>query len=130
MQLSKWMMLLVLAAVVGLAGCRSAPVMNVQEAPVTVVDGKASQEEVAKAIIRAGQSLGWQIKKASPGKMNGTLMVREHMANIEIAYNAKQYSITYKDSKNLNYDGTNIHSNYNGWIQNLNNRIQFELNNI
>jgi hypothetical protein len=31
------------------------------------------------------------------------------------------------DSTNLNYDGTNIHRNYNGWITNLDKAIRSQL---
>jgi hypothetical protein len=49
------------------------------------------------------------------------------MAKIDIMYDKTKYSIHYKDSKNLNYDGTNIHTNYNGWIQRLDQTIQAQL---
>jgi hypothetical protein len=33
----------------------------------------------------------------------------------------------YRDSKDLNYDGSNIHSNYNNWIRNLDQAIKQQL---
>ena len=39
----------------------------------------------------------------------------------------KSYSIEYKASDNLRYDGQKIHSNYNGWIQNLDKAIKTEI---
>jgi hypothetical protein len=62
--------------------------------------------------------------------MLATLDLRTHHAVVEIAYNAKSYSIAYKESNNLNYDGKSIHRNYNGWIHNLQNAINVELNNL
>ena len=37
------------------------------------------------------------------------------------------YSILYRDSNNLDYDGVNIHSNYNGWVQRLSAEINAQL---
>ncbi len=126
MKFSKWMMMGLLVAVAALTGCRSNPVMNVDDAAISL-QNKPSMEQVEKAIIRAGASLGWNIKKIAPGKMEGRLLIRSHVAVVDITYNTKSYSIQYKDSTNLDYDGTNIHSNYNGWVQNLNRNIQQQL---
>ncbi len=109
------------------AGCRTAPVMNIEDSPITVTGGKYTQDDVRKAIIRAGTSLGWKMKDIKPGHMEGTLLIRSHMAKVDIFYDKNKYSIKYKDSSNLNYDGTNIHSNYNGWVQNLDRAIQAQL---
>lgn len=109
-----------------IAGCRTAPVMNIEESPITI-SGKYSSKDVRKAIIRAGTSLGWRVKDVKPGHLEATLLIRKHMAKVDIFYDKKKYSIKYKDSSNLNYDGTNIHSNYNGWIQNLDRSIQAQL---
>jgi hypothetical protein len=46
---------------------------------------------------------------------------------MDIKYNTKSYSIEYKDSQGLKYDGTNIHKNYNSWVMNLDNRIRAQL---
>lgn len=115
------------AALLVLSGCRATPVYNVEDAAVIASTGQSSADNVGKAIIRAGGSLGWVMRKAGDGKLVGTLMLRKHVAIVDIDYSAKSYSIRYKDSQNLNYDGTNIHSNYNGWIQNLNRAIQSQL---
>jgi hypothetical protein len=52
------------------------------------------------------------------------------MAKVDVKYDTKTYNITYKDSSNLEYDGKNIHKNYNGWIQNLDNGIRAQLSNL
>lgn len=110
----------------GLAGCRTAPVYNVENAPVNT-SSKASLEDIKRAIVTAGASLGWQMKEESPGHMVGTLILRKHMAKVDIPYSKSGYSITYKDSAELYYDGSTIHSNYNGWIQNLDKAIKNSL---
>lgn len=122
---------LVLAGIVIalLGGCRSAGIYNVSAAPV-VANKAASMEDVEKAIVRAGVALGWQMKPVEPGLVEGTLHLRTHMAKVDIKYDTKTYNITYKDSSNLDYDGKNIHKNYNGWIQNLDNGIRAQLSNL
>ena len=114
-------------SLLGLAGCRSAPVRNVYDAPVTTGKPAYTTADVKKAIMAAGASLGWQMRDAGPGVIEGTLFLRSHMAQVEIPYTKQNYSITYKNSSNLNYDGTNIHNNYNGWVQNLDNAIKTQL---
>ena len=111
-------------------GCKSAPVYNVQDAAIASGTTKADMADIQKAIVRAGSSLGWQMKAAGPGSMIGTLYLRKHVAVVDIRYNTKTYSILYKESQNLDYDGANIHSNYNGWIQNLNRAIQTQLSTL
>ena len=119
--------LLIGFAAAGLVACRAAPVMDVVDAPVATAGKKLTAEQVKVAIMRAGASLGWQMKEAQPFLLEGTLNLRSHMAQVNIPYSAERYSIVYKDSSNLNYDGTNIHSNYNGWVQNLDRAIKTQL---
>lgn len=114
----------VAALLIALAACRTAPIHNVQNAPVTPTGDQVTMEQVKDAIIRAGSELGWRMRPVEPGLIVGTLNVRDHMAKIEVSYDTDSYDITYKDSNNLNKKGDQIHSNYNGWIQNLDNSIQ------
>jgi hypothetical protein len=113
--------------VVVVTGCRSNPVYNLSDAPVTTSTRNYGVGDVRGAILQAGASLGWQMKAVRPGLIVGTLHVREHMAKIEIPYDRRSYSILYQDSSNLDYDGANIHSNYNGWVQNLSKEINARL---
>lgn len=112
-----------------LGGCRTAPVKNVDNAAITV-SGKYSETDVKKAIITAGRQLGWIMKEVEPGLLEGKLLLRTHVAIVDIPYNKSSYSIKYKSSENLQYSKSDntIHSNYNGWITNLNNGIQVQLN--
>lgn len=81
-------------------------------------------DQVRDAIIRAGGGLGWNMKPVEPGHILGALHLRSHVAKVDIHYDTETYSITYRDSTNLEYQDGNIHSNYNGWIQNLDTAIQ------
>jgi len=126
MRINKYLIALLIGLTIAAAGCRSNPILNVEDSPIDA--NVKSSKDVQKAIIRAGTSLGWKMKSVSDGNIEATLLLRNHMAKVDIRYNRKSYSITYKDSsETLKYDGTNIHPNYNGWIQNLDRNIQAEL---
>lgn len=113
----------VLVFTLGLMGCRSAPIYNVEQSPIGV-SAAASLKDIQKTIITAGAGLGWKMKEQVPGTITGTLNLRKHMAVVEIPYSNTEYSIIYKDSAELGYDGSSIHKNYNGWVQNLDRAIQ------
>lgn len=120
--------LIALITVAAIAACaRNTPVYNVSEVPVAASKPNPSLDEVGKAIIRAGVTLGWEMKPVKPGQILGTLNLREHMAVVDVNYTPQAYSIQYKDSSNLNYDGQTIHKNYNGWVQNLDKAIRAQL---
>ncbi|MCR4300950.1 MAG: hypothetical protein NUV51_05010 [Sulfuricaulis sp.] len=112
------------------AGCRSNPVLNIEDAAVVTGKSQASADEVKNAIMLAGKSLGWVMKPGGAGSILATLNLRKHMAVVDIKYNTKTYSIIYKNSQYLDYDGTNIHGNYNGWVQRLNQAIQVQLSGV
>jgi hypothetical protein len=107
-----------------LIGCRSNPVVYNVNAPVlTYGQTKPTLEQVEKEIVVAATSLGWSVKRVEPGKVTATLLVRQHRAVVDIGFTVDNFNITYSDSENLKYDGTNIHSNYNRWIKRLENTI-------
>lgn len=109
-----------------LAGCRSAPVYDVTSAPV-IAPKQVSMQDVERAVMRAGAGLGWQMNPKRPGHIEGTIVLRTHKAVVDITYDTKTYNIKYKDSANLEYNGSSIHSNYNGWVQNLDKAIRTQL---
>ena len=104
------------------------PIYNVLSSPIPPTPA-ATMENIEKAIMRAGLTLGWQIVPKGPGKIEAILNIRKHQAVIDITYDTKSFNINYKDSVNLDYregDKT-IHSNYNGWIQNLEKGIRAQV---
>ena len=105
---------------IAVASCRTATVYNVNNAPLNAVK-PATMSQVDAAIKRAGGGLGWQMRDVAPGHIEARLPIRTHLAVADIYYTTKDFSIKYKDSNNLNYDKADntIHSNYNGWVQNL-----------
>lgn len=124
--LRKTLRILIPAMALLVVGCRIAPVYDVNQAPIATTRA-VSMSEVEQTIRQAGAGLGWQMVPKGPGIIEGTLILRDHRAVVDIKYDTKTYSIKYKDSSNLQYDGTNIHSNYNGWVQRLDNTIRARL---
>ena len=113
------------------AGCRTATIYNVDNAPLNAPKA-ATTTQVEDAIKRAGASLGWQMRQVAPGHIVATLPIRSHVAVADVFYTSKDFSIKYKDSTNLRYDKADdtIHSNYNSWIQNLQNAIVAQVSTI
>lgn len=120
---------IVVVGAVLLASCRSSPIYNVERSTFNTTE-QPSVEQVTQAIQRAGTSLGWQMEVERPGLILGTLNIRSHQAVVEIPYDTQGFAIQYQDSTNLNYDGESIHTNYNGWIQNLERRIRTEVSTL
>jgi len=121
-------LLIVSATMLGLVACTSAPIQNVPPVPVVTGTGKPpTADQVRSAIVRAGNGLGWQMTPTDPGLVTGRIALRGHTAVVDVRYTPSNYSITYKDSTNLDYNGTQIHKNYNGWVENLNRDIRANL---
>jgi hypothetical protein len=115
-----------------LTACQNVqPVYNVKDAQVVPSSAKSLQAaQVRAAIITAGTSLGWRVADSGPGRLEGTLKLREHTAVVEIPYSATAYSITFKSGDKLKAADGSIHKNYNGWIQNLDRAIRTEVSRL
>ncbi len=123
----RMLMLLVMAvSVIALGGCRTAPIRDLDTRPIPP---GATLTQISKAIQGAGNSLGWAMQETAPGMIVGTIFLRDHMAKVEIPFSTSSYSIRYSASTNLKYNEEKrmIHSNYNGWISNLDNQIRANL---
>jgi len=113
--------------ILSLSGCGTKPIHDVEQHAVP--SNVQSSKQVKDAIIRAGASLGWIIKVKDKNHLEGTLLLRTHVAKISIPYSKDAYSLIYQSSQNLDYNAEDktIHSNYNGWISRLNDNIQIQL---
>ncbi|MES2563578.1 MAG: hypothetical protein V4637_12710 [Pseudomonadota bacterium] len=107
-------------------GCATQPVMNVTQSSIASRKANLGVDEVRQSILTAGSRLGWEMRVDRPGHITGRFLVRNHAAIVDIDYTPTNYSIKYRDSINLDYDGSNIHRGYNRWIQNLDQAIQVE----
>lgn len=122
------LLLLAITAILMLTACRTAPVLNVDNAPIPYTADKAlGMEKIQGAIIKAGTGLGWVMRPIKPGLIEASLNQRSHQAVVTITYTENDYNIDYKSSYNLKYNGTKIHRNYNNWIIYLNKAINNQL---
>lgn len=120
----------------------------------TPASGKAlDSTAVSNAIKRAGTNLQWRFTEdASTKQLVGTLVVRKHTIQVNIGISQTAYSVSYRDSINMNYSKTGlsqidetlrgfrtpdyftdkekpvIHPNYNLWVKELINAINHEIN--
>jgi len=128
----KQLIFLVVVMVV-FVGCRTTPVFNVENANINTISGKEPVlEDVTRAIVSASANSNppWNMQVVKPGYIVATLHNRTHMAQVDIQYTTKGYSITRKDTADLQYDaekGT-IHPGYNKWVQRLDSNIRMKLN--
>ena len=101
-----------------LMGCRAAvPIHDVKHQVVPVKDAKV----VEKAIIAGSMKRGWEVSKTGPQVFQAVLDHKTLHVEVEIPYGEDYYSIIYKQSENLKYNGEKgvIHPRYNTWILNL-----------
>ncbi|MEJ0036466.1 MAG: hypothetical protein WDO68_10320 [Gammaproteobacteria bacterium] len=98
--------------------------------PVQVPAGIAAKD-VAKAIKVGIIRRGWVVTKDENNQLEAVLNVRTHMAKVNIPYSAKEVTIHYVASDNLDYQEKGgvkyIHGNYIKWVRNMQSDIQREL---
>lgn len=132
------------------------PIVDYPAIRYTPASGKTlDAAAVSAAIKRAGSSLQWRFSDgASAQQMVGTLVVRQHTIQINIAIAPASYSVSYRDSINMNYSKSGlsqtdetlrgfrppeyftdrekpvIHPNYNRWVKDLVNAINREISTL
>ncbi|HEV8334012.1 MAG TPA: hypothetical protein VGQ22_21495 [Steroidobacteraceae bacterium] len=115
-----WSGLLLVSALVFLMGARQVPLTDPD--PIAVPAG-LKIDQVTKAIKAALVGRTWAVTQEDAGHIVSTLHLREHMAKIDIVYDAQTITIKYLDSGELMYADKKgqrvIHRNYLTWIQNL-----------
>lgn len=112
----------------GMAGCHTAPVLNFDNEPIAYSNTSFNRANVQQAIVSACKQRGWVPQITADDHVVATIVVRgQYRATIDIRYTDNSFSIHYKDSQNLKYDGDDIHKNYNRWVALLRSSIQREL---
>lgn len=120
-----------LSAILLLAACRTAPVYNIHDAAIpSYGDKQLTMKQIEGAIVRAGTDRGWDMNTVKPGLIVATLNIRAHQAVVNITYDQHEYSIDYKSSRNLKYNGEDIHSNYNRWVKYLRQSINSQVTSV
>lgn len=118
--------ILFLVAFSGTVYAKAPLIQNIDHSPITSSQS-LTMEDVEKAIIEGARVRGWQAQVLKPGHIEAVLYVRSHVAKVDIRFDTKNYSISYKDSVNLDYKNGRIHRNYNKWVMNLNSDIQSKI---
>jgi len=107
----------------------------------------ATLEEIGAALAVAAEEFKWDVQSAGEGRLRASLVVRrKHHSIVEIGYDARNFWITYQDSKNLNYHPPGdvirrgkrvkksaeprIHPNYNVWVRALADHLSLGINEI
>jgi len=99
-------------------------IVNINDAAVPPGLG---MDAVSDAIMSGVADRGWIPKVVGPGHVEATLLIRSHTAIVDITFDESAYSVTYKDSHNLDFKNGRIHRNYNRWVANLNQMLQRKL---
>lgn len=111
----------------GSAAHAAVPIVDIENAPVPAgLSMEQIQQRLAAGVL--GRQ-GWTVQAIAAGHIEARLSVRSHLAFVDITFDEATYSITYKDSHNLDYKPKKrrIHANYNKWIGNLNAEVQKSL---
>ncbi len=111
---------------------RGAPLVNYEDVLVASGDGKPlTVEQVRKAVITGASRSRWTVTDQPGNTIRLTYNRGGHIAVVNVAYSAKNFSIRYADSTNLNYSQQAgkaiIHPNYNKWIGRLKQGIETAL---
>lgn len=111
-----------------LTGCTTARIVNIDRAPIPEArSGELTTGEVGSAIFKAAKAVKWQPHSKKTGHIVATRNYRTHQAAVDILYSPKSYSIRYRSSVNLKYDGSSIHRTYNAWVSELTQAINAEI---
>ena len=125
------------------------PIVPHDNVPIVSGSGKTlSLDEIRGAIARGAAVHDWTVSPVHPGELVASLNVRnKHFASVTIKYTETAYSVTYRDSTNLEYQLSHpnasarredfpsapspntplIHPNYNRWVDTLIRDIHTEL---
>jgi len=129
-----WALALFLALAASATGPAFAAVDLIEWNNVAAITGSgkpATAEEIRRAFMVGGARRGWTFTEAGPDKMIFTVLVRTHTLVMELTYGPGKFSLTYKDSTNLDFRDDagkrTIHRNYVNWNNNLMNDARAEL---
>jgi hypothetical protein len=115
-----------LVMALGFSACKS-KLFEIRDNPIEAGNNAVTIDQVSTAIMNAGNGLGWKMSRPSNEEIHGMYQFSKHSATVAIPFTTTHYSILYKTSTNLKYDGTNIHKRYNALVTNLDTAIRREL---
>lgn len=82
--------------------------------------------QMRSTIEKTARDLGWELSDVRPGSFTAKRDwgARKHNVVVAVVYNEKNFSIRYKDSVNMSYDGSSIHHTYNDMVSTLKDHIK------
>lgn len=83
-------------------------------------------EQMRAAIESSATGRGWQLSNAKSGSFDAKREwgAGKHNIVVTVFYDPKTFSIRYKDSRAMGYDGRFIHHTYNDMVRDLEETIQ------
>lgn len=82
--------------------------------------------QMRSTIEKTAQDLGWQLSDVQPGSFTAKQEwgATKHNIVCGVVYDEKSFSIRYKDSKNMSFNGSSIHHTYNDMVTALRDNIK------
>jgi len=135
MKMLKIVLFLLAFVVSGMAFARTPEaVINLVDQPLVAASGKSlTVEQVKQIISKAAQDKKWIVTPMQNGKLNASLSWNgnKHTIMVDITCEADRYSVTYRDSVNMNYMVKDsqpvIHPYYNRHVGALRDAIRVEM---
>lgn len=101
--------------------------------PHNYVPQGLTREQMRDVIMQVTREQGWWIDDRNPGIVKAAYREDQKVAEIEIAYNAAQYTIYYHNSSNLHDEDRGfyeINAPYNEWVRKLEQAINERLETV
>ena len=117
--------LLAACLIVLLSACaKITPIYNIELETIVTASGNAPTLDQARYTIRrAVIAKTWKVKDTGPNSIEANRYKGVKHAQVAIKFSPTEYSIHYKSSKQLLYDGFKIHRRYNSWVKGLRKKI-------
>ena len=99
-------------------------------APIHRVDGEpygwgpakgVTLAQIQKTVEETAKNRGWQLSNVQSGSFTAERSwgADKHNIVVDVKYGLKNFSIDYKDSKQMGYSGSSIHHSYNDMVSSL-----------
>jgi hypothetical protein len=88
--------------------------------------------QMRSTIEKTAQDLGWQLSDVQAGSFTARQEwgATKHNIVVGVVYDEKTFSIRYKDSKNMSFNGSSIHHTYNDMVSTLQDHIKTNVSNL
>jgi hypothetical protein len=90
----------------------------------------ATLDQVSRKIITASAVKGWKPEYLGAGHITAVRRRSGYVAKVDIFYTTNSFEIKYKDSDNMDYNGSSIASAYDDWVKELRDEIKRRLSEL